>query len=367
MTAMASPSPFEAAHRAAQGVLQPVEGAQYPIRFTHPFAEHQAARSAAVVIDLSFLGKLELAGPDAREFLQRIASADLSQTPPGQGHASYLLNGQGKVVHAFDALATPDGFLLITESGGTGPIAKDVATLQFGEKIQLQDYSDHLGALLLAGPRAEAIVSAAIDRGALPPEVPRSHAFVGIEGASVLAIRDARAGIPGLLLLVPRAAADAVLQKLLNAGQAMGLQRAGLAAFDTLRIEAGLPRFGLDFGNDLFPQEIAIDEAFSLSKGCYPGQETVARIDTYGKTHRKLVGLVLDSPKEDVPQRGDRLLKGTEEVGEVRSWAISPLLERPVALAVVRTAKAPVGAELEIRSDDGRALTAKVVDFPIAR
>jgi folate-binding Fe-S cluster repair protein YgfZ len=130
----------------------------------------------------------------------------------------------------------------------------------------------------------------------------------------------------------------------------------------------------------LFPQETGLVDSFSLTKGCYPGQETVARIDTYGRVHRALRGLILDSPNEDLPEMGDKLLldsasgakdagaeeAGSAEVGEVRSWAISPALERPIAFAIVKNAKAPVGTDLAIRAG-GRSLTARVVEPPIVK
>ncbi len=360
---MPASSPFENAHRAAGAELRPVEGAVYPIRFGHPFEEHAALRAAAGLVDLSFLGKLEVAGADAREFLQRLFSAELADLAPGSGRATYLLNGQGKILHAVSALATPDGFLLLTETGGAPALAQELERALFQEKVGFRDFSDDLGTLLLAGPRAAEILEATAE-GALPQDAPLSHAFVRIEGSSVLAVRDRSTGFDGFLLHVLHPAAEAVLAALVAVGSPKGLQRVGLAAYDALRLEAGRPRFGLDYTNDLFPQEVALDDAFSLTKGCYPGQETVARIDTYGKVHRRLVGVVMDSPKEDLPERGDKLLREGEEVGDLRSWAISPVLERPIGLAVVRNAKAPAGSVLEIRAGE-RSLSAKVVDLPI--
>src|SRR5262245_53295146 len=92
-------SPFEADLRARGAVMIAVEDGEYPARFGHPFAEHRAARTAAALFDLSFLGKLEIAGPDAKAYLHRLASADLSSLAPGQGRASYLLSAQGKIRH----------------------------------------------------------------------------------------------------------------------------------------------------------------------------------------------------------------------------------------------------------------------------
>lgn len=358
------PSPFLSAHQASHAVLGAVEGGEYPLRFAHPFEEHRAVRGAAGLLDLSFLGKLEVAGADARALLQRLAAADLSNLAPGEGAPSYLLSAQGKIQHSFDALCTPDGFLLVSEGSDVPQLVKDLETFRFGEKVTYRDFTEDLGALLLAGPRARAILAACAE-GPLPPDEPeRRHAFVRVAGSPVLAISDRRTGSPGFLLLVIRPAAAAVLAAIEAAGAPLGLRRIGLSAFDALRIEAGRPRFGLDFGNEHFPQEVGISGAFSLTKGCYPGQETVARIDSYGRVHRRLCGLVLDSPREDLPARGDRLSLGSEEVGEVRSWAISPALERPVAFGIVRSAKAPDGAVLAIRAD-GRELTAKVTGLPI--
>ncbi|MFN0207613.1 MAG: aminomethyltransferase family protein [Planctomycetota bacterium] len=356
-------SPFEQFHLAAGAVMRPVEGAEYPIRYDRPFAEHAAARKAAGLVDLSFMGKLEVSGPDAREFMQRIVSANLSNITPGSGAPSYLLTAQGKIQHSFDAYATPDGFLLVLEGSDMKALVLDLEKFRFNDKVQYRDFTNDLGALLLAGPNAEKILTDASEGGALPPAGERNHSFIKIDGTGVLAARDLRTGNDGFLLLIIRPAAELVWNALIAAGKKHGMQLAGLAAFDSLRIEAGRPRFGLDYTNEHFPQEIGNSAAFSLDKGCYPGQETVARIDTYGKVHRRLAGLILDSPNEDLPERGDKLLLGNDEVGEVKSWVISPALERPVAFAIIRNLKAPVGTILEIK-DGARFLTAKVVDPP---
>lgn len=356
-------SPFEPIHRALGATLRPVEGADYPIRYSRPFEEHAAASSAAGLLDLSFLGKMEISGPDAREFVQRIVSADFRDVAPGSGRESYLLTAQGKIQHSFDGLATPDGFLLILEGSDIPSLKADLEKFRFSENVTYRDFSQDLGALLLCGPRAEEILRKAAGGAALPGPAERSHEFVKIEGTGVLAVRDRRAGLDGFLLLIIRPGAETVWNALQAAGASAGMRPIGLATYDTLRIEAGRPRFGLDYTHEHFPQEVGDSLAFSLNKGCYPGQETVARIDSYGRVHRRLTCVVLDSPTEDLPERGDPLLLGSEVVGELKSWAISPVLERPVAFAIVRSAKAPAGTTLEIRAD-GRVLTAKVTDPP---
>ena len=142
------------------------------------------------LIDLSFLGKLEIAGPDAREFLHRIASADLSGLKPGQGAASYVLSAQGKIQHSFEALATPDGFLVIAEGSAVPALIQDLETFRFGEKVGYRDFTNDLGALLLCGPNAEAILRAAAEGEPPPASAERSHTFLKIEGSSVLTVCD---------------------------------------------------------------------------------------------------------------------------------------------------------------------------------
>lgn len=357
-------SPFEAFARQAGAVMRPVEGAEYPIRFAHPFEEHRATRAAAGLFDISFLGKFEISGADARDFTHRMVSADVRGVTPGTGTPSYLLTAQGKIAHSFDALATPDGFLLILEGTEVRALMADLEKFRFQENIQYRDFTNDLGALLLAGPRAAEILGAAAGGAALPGPEEYKHSFVPVGGAGVLVVRDRRAGVDGFVLFVARPAAEIVWNALVAAGAPRGMKHCGLTAYDSLRLEAGRPRFGLDYSHELFPQEVGISAAFSLNKGCYPGQETVARIDTYGRVHRRLTCLILDSPNEDLPEAGDRLLLGAEDVGEVKSWAISPTLERPVAFALVRNVKCPAGTKLEIHAE-GRNLTAEVKDPPI--
>jgi folate-binding protein YgfZ len=146
-----------------------------------------------------------------------------------------------------------------------------------------------------------------------------------------LVIRTEETGGADIELLVPASGLLPLWERLMDAGRLFGIKPVGTEAREALRIEAGLPKAGADLTEEIVPPEANLEgKAFSLSKGCYPGQEVVARMDTYGTVRRRLVGLLVESPT--VPPTGAKLFSGDREVGWISSAAYSPSLKSPIAL-----------------------------------
>jgi folate-binding protein YgfZ len=165
-------------------------------------------------------------------------------------------------------------------------------------------------------------------------------------------------------LFVPLEALPSLWTHLLKKGEPAGLKPIGKATLETARIEAGLSRLGPDINERIVPPEANLEGiAFSLSKGCYPGQEVVARMDTYGSVKRRLVGLVIEGLGKDLPEAGAKLFSGTREVGWVSSATFSPLLHKPIALGFPLRdfTKPDTHLELEIQA---RRVPARVSSLP---
>ena len=173
-----------------------------------------------------------------------------------------------------------------------------------------------------------------------------------------------RAGTSGFDLFVPTASLGTVADKLVKAVKAAGGRTCGWQALETARIEAGIPRFGLDMDETNLAPEAGIEErAISYSKGCYIGQEVIARIRTYGQVAKALRGLRFADSTKVLPVRGDKLHLGDKEIGHVTSAAASPALKSNIALAYVRREHNAFGTELLVRTASGD-LPARIVPLP---
>jgi folate-binding protein YgfZ len=298
-------------------------------------ADYELLREAAGLVDRSARGKLRLIGAEAAEFLQGQVTNDVEALQAGDGCYAALLNHKGKVQADMRVLRGEDWIWLDTEPGTQALLERTVRTFGIGRDVRAEDVTDEQAILSLVGPEA---------RRALDAEPPADeHSFVhGEHGLYVTT--DA-----GVDVICAAADADAVRV-------ALGVEPASEEAAECLRIESGRPRFGLDFDVDTIPEEAGLNErAVSFTKGCYVGQETVARLHYKGKPNRHLRGLRLSEPAES----GQALRLGERQVGAVGSVAVSPV-HGPIALAVVRREATP-GDTLEV-GDSGA--TAQLVDPP---
>jgi folate-binding protein YgfZ len=211
---------------------------------------------------------------------------------------------------------------------------------------------------MLVGPAAAA--SAKRLTGTAPPETPWSHAPASLDGLDMRVVRGGgETGQPEVCLLVPAAARESAWK----AALAAGARPLGAAALESLRIEAGTPRFGEDVDATVLLPEIPSAHLISYTKGCYPGQEVVVRIRDRGHVNRHLRGLLLET--DVVPPRGAEVVAGGAVVGQVTSATRSLGLRRPIALAFIKRQQEP-GARVDVRAG-ADTLPATVSDLPFAR
>jgi folate-binding protein YgfZ len=229
------------------------------------------------------------------------------------------------------------------------------------DDVALDDVSPLTFELHLAGPRAEALVERC--GGGLPLLASSSHVTTALAERPVRVVRESPTGRTGLTLIGDREYAEAVLGLLRHEGRALGLVELDAGTYEALRIEAGTPVFGRDVNADNLPQEMGRDaRAINFAKGCYLGQETVARLDALGHVNKILKGLRGQSAM--VPPAGTVLETGGKAVGTIGSSSFSPGWNAPVALAVIRVAQARPGAELSAVLPDG-PVPMIVADLPM--
>jgi folate-binding protein YgfZ len=297
--------------------------------------------------EAGFLGReramLLVKGPDAAEYLQGQLTNDIEALAPGQGCYAALLDRKGHLEADMRVLRLEDGDLwLDLEQGPAEGVLKHLRTYSIGRNVEIEDVTERWAITSLIGPRAPELAGF---EGLGPEHAQRFRDWDQIE---VLAV----ATDLGLDLMTPADQVAALGERLTEAGAA----RVNEAAAEVVRVESGRPRFGLDMGPELMPAEAGITErAVNFEKGCYIGQEPVARLHYRGKPNRSLRGLRLSAPI----RHGDVLRLGEREVGTVGTVCLSPALG-PVALAVIRR-EANAGDRLAV--GDGET-TAEVVELP---
>lgn len=321
-----------------------------------------ALRSGAMLVDRSARTRMTLAGDKAAEVLTGLVTNDVPSLGPGHGQYAAALTPKGKVIADIRIFAR-EGELLIDAAER----AKDGwwAMIRKYVNPRLAKYSDVSAALAdigLFGARARAVVSEAVgvDVVTLESLAPYGHHRGVFGGAPVLVARvpDLGGGVDGYEIFAPADAAPALRAQLLDQGAVAGDGE----AFDIARIEAGRPEWGVDMDDTTLAQEANLDtlHAISYTKGCYTGQETVARVHFRGHVNRHLRGLRVEAPAP--PPRGAELVdESGHPVGDVRSTARSPRLGA-VALAMVRR-EVETGATVRVTWPEGSA-HGSVVELP---
>lgn len=305
-------------------------------------SEYDVLTEKCGLVDRSQRGKLALSGSDRKAFLQGQVTNDIEALTPGSGCYAAFLTPKGKMLGDLRVLDSGSELLLDTERVALQPLFNMIRRFSIGYDVQVLKRTVQCGLLSLIGPESASIAGAR----ALPDRE-QTHAVTEVSGVRARAIRTD----VGVDLWCEAADTESLTAALTDAG-AMPVSD---AAAECLRIEHGRPRYGLDLDDTVIPEEAALNErAVSFTKGCYVGQETVARLHYRGKPNRRLRGLRLSAPA----QTGDEVTFAERVVGQLRSTAVSPRLG-PIALALIRR-EAPAGAQVAVGAD----LTAEVVALP---
>lgn len=340
-------SPLLPSHEQAGARLTSAEAGSEVITYGSAPSEYAAAATAgSLLLDRTTRGLISVTGGDAADFLHRLLANDVKGLKPGQGNRNLLLTGKGKVVHVFDLAMLGEGFLISTEAGEAPALMQALDMYLFTEDVQLADDTELHAPIELVGPDAQAHLAAVVtglDLAAAPP-----HSFgLGTFGEAMTRVTGVSvAGRSGWRLETEPAQAPALWSALIAAGATPG----GLVAFDSLRAESLSAVVGREVTDEVYPQEARLDDAFSLTKGCYIGQEVVAKIDTYGGLNKQLFRLRV-SHDNPVPQ-GTRLVRELDgdarDLGVVTSWAYSFAADGGVVLGYVKRKHQEPGTEFQL-------------------
>jgi folate-binding protein YgfZ len=341
-----------------------VNGCEVVDDYGDAMGEYAALRESAGVLDLSFRGRICLTGADRVRFLNGQVTNNVKDLGAGKGCYAALVTAKGKLQSDLNVFRLPDELLLDFEPGLAAVVAERLEKFIIADDVQVVDAALYYGLLSVQGPKAAAVVLS-LGLAADVPGQPLS--FATIRDATlgeIYLMNQPRLGSNGFDLFVPTAALGAVMDKLIASAVQIGGRTCGWRASEMVRIEAGIPRYGADMDESNLAPEAGIgDRAISYSKGCYIGQEVIARIRTYGQVAKALRGLRLADDLKSPPVKGDKLYHGGREAGYLTSFTSSPALKANIALGYVRKEANEIGTVLTLRTADGDS-GAKIVALP---
>jgi folate-binding protein YgfZ len=370
-------NPLYPVHQQAEAEFQPYADIDIVSTFGEPQAEYAAIRKACGLLDLPQRAVIELTGADRLSFLNNLLTNQTwdKQTrqpiPPGQVVYAFLLNAKtGRIITDVNVLELGERTLLEVEVRLVPTVMAALEKYLFGEKVQIANRLGELHEIALYGPGAAAVVNQSLDT---PIELsgPMTCAAARTQNQDVIVWRDDPCGVSGFHLIVPTAAARSIWMHLLTrfaSGADVGkrpLRPVGWAALNTTRIEAGRPLFGIDFDDATLPAETGplLNRAVSFTKGCYPGQEVVARMHARHQVARQIAGIRMEGPA--LPIAGGQVFDAEQNVvGAITSSTISPVLSgAAITLGMVKRPLFNVGSALRIPAE-GAVHDARVVELP---
>jgi folate-binding protein YgfZ len=338
------PLPLHDFHAARGAAFFNLNGCEAVFSYTSESAEYEALTGKAAVIDLSFRSRVCLLGADRDKFLHGQVTNDILRLKVGEGAYAALVTAKGKMESDLFVYKLKDELLLDFEPGLTQRVIDRLNRYVIAEDVQIVDVAPHYGLLSIVGPNAANMLRSAN----LPvPEAALTWISSASDSGEMYIANNLRFRGPAFDLFVP-------LDQMESTGRSLestGTSWAGFSALETLRIENGIPRYGVDMTENTLPQEAELqDRAISFSKGCYIGQEVIARIRTYGQVAKALRLLRVDGA---MPRPGSKIFAGGKEVGFLTSAAHSPGRGGNVALGYIRKETNAPGTVLQIGNEPG--------------
>ena len=356
---MANQLPLHAVHERLGARFGEADGHLVPLHYGAVAAEHAAVRERAGVIDRSYRGKVEATGRDRASFLQGMLSNDIKALSPGQGCGAAFLDAHGKIVSLLAVHCLDDRLVLEMDRRLVAPTLAALDRYLISERVELEDVSPREALLTVAGPAARATVEK-MAGAAIPELAPYHHTRVSVAGLDVRVVSGGETGEEEYDLW---AAADGA-GRLWERAIGEGAQPVGREAWNVLRVESGVVWHGVDVDATTLLIEAPLERTYSLTKGCYIGQEVVARITYRGHVNRQIVGFLCPDARAATP--GDRVLVDGKEVGRVTSAVASPTLGRGIALGVIRREHREPGTAVQLIGEGG-TLPAQVAALPFYR
>ncbi len=365
---VAPANPLHPIHQHAEAEFQPYADVEIVCTFGEPQAEYSAIRKGCGLMDFPQRGLLEVGGKDRLEFLNRFLTNDLLQKDKtvivgGQGCYAFLLNNKGRIVAEMNVIERGDRTLLETDARNVENLQTTLGKYVFSEKVEFASLVGKWHQMALHGPKSAEILGQIA--GAPPLLRPGESTCAALfDIPDVIIWRDDPCGVPGYFLLMPVEFAHLVWERITSrfgSGDPTQTQSSkrqvwplGWAAFNATRIEAGRAMFGIDFDETVLPAETGqLDRAVSFTKGCYLGQEIVARMHARNQTPRLIVGIRMNN--DALPIAGAPVYdEQKNQVGQITSSTMSPVLSNAaICLAMMKKQFTAPGAVVSVAAEGG--------------
>ena len=325
-----------------------------------PVAEHLAVRESAGLLDLSHRGKILVTGKDRTKFLHNIVSNEVNNLKPGEGNYSTLLNSRGRLLVDFRLYLMEDYILLDVDGDNLAKLIKGLKRYIIVNKVELEDQTESLSLISLQGPNSSQLLNTTFAES-IPDLAEHHHLGLEYDGFDLIVVATGYTGESGYDIFVPVEGVTHLWSALSAKGKDIGVTPVGLTALESLRIEAGVPRYGVDMDEEYIASEVGLENAIDYDKGCFIGQEVVGRVKFRGKVNKMLVGMEVGG--DAAPVRGAKVYGDDGEIGHVTSSLLSPTLSRPLAMGYVRREFVEPGSKVTVQVD-GATASAEVVELP---
>lgn len=337
-------------------------GWMMPKSYGNVLEEYSAVRNHAGILDLSHHGKISLSGKEHLKFLQGILSNDVNKLEEGKGQYSTFLTPKGKMIADMKLYRKHSSVLLELEPGLNESVTGLFIKNRISYKVDIDDLTRSLSLISVQGPESARLIEKTL--GKKIPDLDEYGLFRSeLDGRDLLIARVNRTGEEGLDIFVSSDGTNKTLWKnLVASGREFDARPVGILALETLRIEAGIPRYGADMNENTIPIEAGLWNALSFEKGCYVGQEVIARIKWRGHVNWHISGLVVEG--DDLPKKGSKILIGEREIGHVTSSTFSPALNKTIALGYVRREYHKPGIKVTINAESAEPVLAETSQTP---
>ncbi|MBX3365496.1 MAG: aminomethyltransferase family protein [Phycisphaeraceae bacterium] len=385
---MTHPSPLHPRFEDLAATFLPWGPPEAPVAVVESFGEvaleYAAIRKSALLLDLPQRATIEITGGDRLGFLERMLTQKLADMPPYSLRRSFWLNRKGRIDADLRLISLPEALLLDVDLHAAAGTITSLEAFIFTEEVTFTQRTHDMHRLALHGPGAPAVLAAVAETigGISPDALPPGHAaLIRVAGVRIVVDRQDDTGAPGLHMLMPTQSVTTVLDALVPdlaaatappiGGARPPVRIGGWAAFNVARIEAGTPMVYVDFGPTSLPHETGVlRDRVHFAKGCYLGQEVVARMESRGHPKQRLIALRFDpatarpsSDWVDLHTGASVYLAehGDEPVGSITSAAPSPMLGgEPVAFAMVKFSHTEPSTTLWVERTDGQRVAARV-------
>ena len=332
---------------------------QLPKFYTSVKEEYSAAKKSVVLIDRSYFKQIRISGNDHVDLMHRMSTNEVRTLKPGDGQINIFTNEKGRIVDRVVLFKFETEMRLLITSGNAKKISDWIEKYIFIEDAKTEILSNR-GVISIFGPKSLEFLSKLFDVGF--DDLLECH-FKEIDWSNhtVQISRTDELGFSGFNLVTEESALSELWDHLIEHGSQFDLKPMGEDAYETLRIESGWPVYSKDFDEEINPHETNMLPYVNFDKGCYIGQEVVARLDTYEKVQKHLMGIVLES--ETQPNEKDPIFMDDKEVGHITSVTHSFDLNKKIALGYVRTKFIEEGAKVQIRSSE-KEISGRLVKLP---